>query len=363
MNAERLRGIVDFLLAAESGNGIQERLTALLGTVTELVANPADQAHQRKVAESLAALEKSASFFVRNLTPAEKRNIAEVRGNPYFSETLVAELSAAFLKNGMTPAVVQQQLKNIIKERQQYIETLRGLQTQLNTIGVESQTLLPGEAEIGILIPRELFHNDLGGFQKELKTLNSIIRTFYEVSNLTPGPVEIRQISTSDPILFLGMDITVLIHLGHTIKWCVDTIKASMDIKKIIEAARAANVEQPIIDSLENQITMKVNKCVDEKVAAILADYTGEKTRKNELKKPLHTSLEQILQRVERGMTVEIRFIPPPKPEPEAGAGDVPHPEGAKFDELQEIAKSLDFPQIPPGQPMMQLTQVDQNSN
>jgi hypothetical protein len=92
-------------------------------------------------------------------------------------------------------------------------------------------------------------------------------------------------------------------------------------------------------------------------VAEILAKYEGGGARRNELQSPLKSSLEQILQRVDRGMTAEIRFIPPPNVD---GAKDgASQTKAAQFDELREITKDLEFPQIPPGQPMMRLTVDD----
>jgi len=353
MNAERLRGIIDFLLTAEKTAKIQDQIVALRNQLDGLVGNPADQNSQKNVATALAALESSVSSFVEGLSPAQQRNIAEVKAHEYFSTTMVAEITAALTKNGITPAVVQQQVHKLQDGRQKFLDTLRTAQAALNSLGVQIDTLAPGEAEIGFMIPRALFDNNLGEFQKELKVLNSIIRTFHEVSGITPGPIPIRQISTTDPVIFLGMAIKVLIFVSKSIKWCSDTIKATMHIKGIVEAARAAALDKPVIDGLEEQIQKKIDKCVQEKVAEILNQYTGDAARKNELKGPLEKSLNQLLERVANGMTVEIRLLPPAKQADPSGAVAE---EAAQFEELKEIAKTLDFPQIPPGQPMLQIT-------
>jgi hypothetical protein len=352
MNAERLRGIIDFLLAAETATKIQDHLSALRGQIDALVGNPADQNNQRNTAAALSSLEKAVRTFVEGLTPSQRRDIAEVKARPYFSEVMVEEIGTAFAKNGMTPAVVQQQVHKLFDDRQRFLENLRNTQKNIEALGIKSDGLGPGEAEIGFAIPRDLFDNNLDEFQQELKTLNGIIRTFYEVSNLTPEPIEIREISTSDPVIFLEIAVAVLIFTGRPITWCIETIKGTWEVKKIADLARAAALDAPIIEGLEQQVSKKIEKCVEEKVSEILKAYTGDEHRKNELKAPLQKSLEQLLERVANGMTVEIRLLPPVVKEgDEAGAA-----KKAQFDELGQIAKSLDFPQIPPGKPMLQIT-------
>src|SRR5262249_19070208 len=153
-------------------------------------------------------------------------------------------------RNAMTPAVVQQQVQKLFDERNKYLETLRNAHTNLNALGVKLEPLAPGEAEIGFLIPRALFHDNLDEFQKELKTLNGIIRTFYEISNVTPEPIQLRQLSTTDPLVVIGMAVRVLIVFGKAIKWCSDTIKGTMELKRIVDAARAASVDKPVMDGL-----------------------------------------------------------------------------------------------------------------
>lgn len=118
----------------------------------------------------------------------------------------------------MTPSVTHQMTNKLKDDRQKFLSVLRDLENNFSTVGVEAQTLKPGDAEIAVLLPGQLFNDELDGLQKELRILSQVLRTFYEVSNVSPGPIEVRQISSTDPTLFLGIDITVLVHLGHALK-------------------------------------------------------------------------------------------------------------------------------------------------
>jgi hypothetical protein len=69
-------------------------------------------------------------------------------------------------------------------------------------------------------------------------------------------------------------------------------------------------------------------------------------------------ALDSILARIERGMVVEIRFLPPPA-EPDVTAGTPEARERAKtYAELKTISHQLEF-HIPPGEPVLQLPPAD----
>jgi hypothetical protein len=136
----------------------------------------------------------------------------------------------------------------------------------------------------------------------------------------------------------------------------IDVIKAGYDLKRIVETMRAATVNPEIINSMEGELKRKIDQQIDEKVAALLDAYRGEAGRRNELEKPVHMALEQLLQRLERGMVIEIRAIPPP-----TTVGNEPDGRQEKFSQVQAIAKTLEFPKIS-GDHMLQLTSDDQTT-
>lgn len=352
MNAERLRGIIDFLLGVENQEKIQEKLDSLRSQTDNLAGNPADQNAQRNTATALAALEVTVNAFYDATSPAQKRNIAEVGAGEFFSRAMVAAIGAAFATNGITPAVVREQIQQLTGRRQAYLETLRSSQANLDRLGIHEDALTAGQAEIGFSIPRQLFSDALNGLQNELKVLNGIIRTFYEISNVTPEPIVIRQVSTSDFLIFLEVSVGVLLVLGRTITWCIETVKGTLEIKNIASQARAANVNPVLIEGLEQEVKKAIDKSVKDKTKELISSYKGDQHRRTHLEGVLAKSLDQLLERVANGVTVEIRLLPPAKRDGE----QVDEATVAQYDELREIANKMEFPQLPPGQPLLQLT-------
>jgi hypothetical protein len=356
MNAERLRAIVEFLLDLDKKSGFQNQLEALAASMTKLAASNAPE-NQTDTMRQLHDLEIIANREFGSLTPAQKHNVAEVNTTPHFSEAIVQLIKMWMAENPMTPAVVLDQLKGAIEDRKSTLNVLRNVRSGLRNLGIEKAVLEPGQTEISVLLPRTI-HNDLEGLQKELKVLTTIIRAFYSISNVTPGVIEVKEISTSDPTFFLGIDITPLIAIAIAIKWCIDVIKGSYDVKKIAEAARKLNVDEDIVKRLESEIQTKIDARVDERVKELLEGFRGDEGRRNELEKPTKMALQMMLERIERGMVIEIRATPPT-------LENDPSPEAARlaqqFAELKEIASTIEYPQIQ-GEPMLQLTTGEDGS-
>ena len=87
--------------------------------------------------------------------------------------------------------------------------------------------------EIGITIPRKLFDNNLDGLIAELKEIRFILRAFSEVSTGSVEPVILRQISTTDPLFFLGMPAETIAAVGAAVTWVLSTWRQIEEIRNV----------------------------------------------------------------------------------------------------------------------------------
>ncbi len=125
---------------------------------------------------------------------------------------------------------------------------------------------------------------------------------------------------------------------------------------------RASGPSAKTVASLQSDIDNYIKEAVEARVADVMAQgKIAEQGRRNEVSQGLAWALESLLARIDRGMTVEIRALPP-KAASEKDTEEVKikiAEETAKIAEIHEVAKSLAFPSrndppvltLPPSEP------------
>jgi hypothetical protein len=356
MNTEQLLGLVRRLVQDDQRLALQQKLTEAAQSFANLASNPQAQQHQTEVSDKLKQLEQALSKLETSYSPAFRIRLEIIGALPYFSTAMTARLRQSMNDNPMSPAVVNQEAQKLVAERQNYLNNLTNLRGSLDALGFELDELQPGQAEVGFQIPRAIFDNDLDGFARELHELRLIIRAFSEAAGNTGESIELRQISTTDPLVFVMLGYGTVKLLGQGASWCLDQWKKLEEIRNI--RATTANLKGvPDAKSLAERFDTLIQETLEANVrkeAERLASESGSPgPRQNELANHLGMALQGMLARIERGMTVEIRFLPPAKAtEGEADtAADGP---AADFEELKKLQQQLVFP-APADEPLLKL--------
>lgn len=359
MNASRLLEIVNLLASTERKRKIQEALSNANSALSSLVSQPSQPSHQSEFAAALEKLRTLMNEVREGFQPAQVKLLEEIGAAQFFTNDLASKIAGWVAENVATPAVAQEKLSTLLSERETYLTEIRQLRENLVKVGIEVNGLEVGQAEIGFLLPRELFDNNLDHLIKELDVVKKIMRTFSEAATGSVEPIEVRQISTSDPLFFFGLAPETIALIGASITWALHTWKQAEEIRKIRAETEkiAAFKDDPIERLFEDKIKSQVEQALTAQTAEIMKEVKGDRARKNEQKTQIKWALESIISRVERGMIVEIRLLPPPIPKANEGE-EQPEPPPV-FGDLNRIASQLVFPkmegapilQIPPSEP------------
>lgn len=348
--------IVSLLLEAENDVDSQERLAAVSAALATLVSSPAEPSYQRAFAASLDEFRSSLDQLRHRFQPAQVKILDEIGANKFFFTDLAGDIANWISRNPATPAVAQENLSKLVKDRAAFLSELEQLTTSLVAVGIETNGLKPSEAEIGFQLPRELFDNQLEKLIDELRVIRRVIRAFSEAATGSAQPIEVRQISTSDPLFFFGLDPFTIGLIGGAVAWALNTWKQVEEIRKI--RAETAKIDalknEPINEIFESSIKKTIEASIEAKTGELVGAITGKDARKNEQRTDLKWALESILARVERGMTVEIRMLPPVQKSPEASDSKTQR----QFDDLEQIADQLSFPKVA-GDPVLALPPVE----
>jgi hypothetical protein len=355
MNAARLRELSDYLLEVEAKYGAQTILQQLVNEIQQVLGNPGNPSVQTQFAQTLERFRTSWRQMVESFSPAQSKLLDEIGATPFFLNDVPSRFEELAKSNNVTPAVVRDEMERYRAQREQYVSGIAVLRDRLKAIGIEPYKIDPGSAEIGLLLPRGLFNNELSGLVKELHTLNRIIRAFSEIAIGKAEPVEIHQISTSDPIFFFGLDPATIALLGAAVTWAIQTWRSVEEIRKIradTQKVKSFSVEE-IEEIFDSKIQKEIGIAIDQKVDELIPAKDGA-GRHHEQRNDMKWALESILGRVERGMTVEVRFLPPPAPT----EGEAAPANAASFEELKVLTPQLQFP-APDKTPVLTLPPSD----
>jgi len=355
LNTDKLRELVERILEVEAKADTQTRLNQLASALANLAGTPQNAEYQTQMATSLKQFASSMGKFQASFSPRDYERVLEL-SDEAFSPTMVEEITATISANAMSPTVANTFVQNLHVKRNEVFTRLRDLQTTLEYFHFGYVEPEPGEAELGFQIPRELFHNDLPGFIKELRDLELIIKFFSEAELGQYEPAQVGSISTTDPLVFLAMAEPVAKAIALAVSWAVATWLGVEQIRKL--RAETAKVKSFSEEEVENifgaKIKQEIKAAVDSKVAEILANSKAPKARQPEMGSHLTKALEALLAKIERGMTIELRIGPAPA---EDDTADDAEDEAASRQELLDIQASLVFPK-PSDNPVLAIPEL-----
>lgn len=356
MNVSRLRALLDLILTKDADLRTHKILNAVQSNLNQLVENPQSTDAQKNFATALDQLRAKYIELRASWQPAQLPMLEEIAAKRFFYDDFSLHVTNSITMNPISPAVSKSLVDQFVSERQAYIQQITQLRDNLRVLGIEPSSLQPGQAEIGFLLPRALFDNRLDELIDELRDIQRIIRAFSEATVGSAEEVHLSDISTSDPLFGFLLSPETIASLGKAITWALDTWERVFKIRKAREEVRKSAVftEDELDEMFSKKIKAHLESAVAEKVDALAKDDPAP-GRVKEQRIDLKWALESILAHVERGMTVELRFLPPAVPRPPEGeaekATEIAPP---VFQELERLATQLAFPKME-GTPILQL--------
>ncbi|MCF8534363.1 MAG: hypothetical protein K9G48_15255 [Reyranella sp.] len=355
MNVGQLKELASRVLLSEDELTLLSELAKLEHAFATLASNPADTAGQKAVRATLDQVEAATEIFEGTFSGADKERLEELGVIDVVGRGMMAKIEESIRQNPATPAVVQDVITQLRGSLELSLERLRFLQEGLAQYKSADDFNKPGSAEIGFKIPRSLFNNELEGLISELRSIRLIVRAFAELKTQSVGPIEVHQISTSDPLFFFGLDPMVVAEIALAITWALKTWKDLEVIRKL--RTETARLKSWTVEEMESFFGKKIRETIDSAVKAKvdkLLPTDGKAGRPAEQRSDLTRALESILARVERGMTVEVRFIPPPQATAKGSKSPPKDKNYSVYETLKSVGPQLVFPPPDPA-PVTQL--------
>jgi hypothetical protein len=338
VDVEILRTTIDLLLAAEKEVELGSLLSELAARMEHLSQFPTIQDPPQKFMAAISALREKCGQVKARLGPASWRRAKGIGADQYFDEQLVDQFAMTFTSTRIPNSSDIKNLGKYITQRKAYLSQLANISTGIASVGFNAGGIR--RAEVGFVIPRQLFLNNLSGLVAELTVITRIVRNFSEIVTGAIEPIELRHIFSNDPTFFIRQGTSTIHAIASSFRRAAETwsdVEATRAGYPAIAQMRAMTPETASL-FFESQIQSFIDSAVQGEIDR-LSNISKNPT--DDLGVPaaeIRWTVESIFSRVERGLRIEVR-----SPTITAGeAGDEVQLAG----ELGAIASHLDFPTI-----------------
>jgi hypothetical protein len=312
MNVERLHLILRAALDAVTRSSVVADITALANSLQNQVNDPATAAYQQQVSSHLEKLRASLAVMeTNNFPPGWKQVLSEHELSHFIGTELLNELVEIFSRNTITPSIALKEIQEEQRELQADVTATTELLNGFVRLGFSMDELKPGEAEIGLLVPRESIDSKLDRFTKELNDTAKIIGVFEELTTGQRREATIRMLSSTDLTVLLDIWPVSGVAIATAIERIAAFYKQTLEIKKL--KSEVARLELP--EKMSQQLDKDANDKMEVNLRLlrdeIIKEYKGEKTRRHELENELLIALHRIANKIDQGIHFEFRAREP----------------------------------------------------
>jgi len=355
MNVEKLNSLAYDIVEENKTLQYVPKFQNVINTLQQVIAQPQQPQHQTNLSKQLDALKDAlSSSLVNSLSPAWYQVLVELEIDDVLGNNLYQEIEKILSQNQITPAKAKEELNEHFSKLNSKITGFTNAVSGLETLGIGYDELEEGECEIGVLIPREYIKNDLGKLGDEIKELTFIFNNYSELITGEKQSFQIRNLSTSEPLITIATITTIAAGVAKTIGWLIDNYKKLLEIKKLRAELKKQGLSEESLQGISDHSNDFMEKAIEEIISKIAKEYNGngDKNRKNELLNGVRISLSKIANRIDRGFNFEIRI----EPIKDTGDEEEQVEESKEFKEINEASKTLQFMKLE-GQPILKLSE------
>lgn len=317
MNVERLHAIAKAVNAEIGQMDLVGKMTALQSALTNQANAPQEPGYQQSVATSRQALaDVLADAPSDSYTPTWRQAIEELGFDDLLGAELLERIDEIFNRNQITTSVARDDVTQLAAHLQELVTALQSMLDSLAYFKIGSEELEPGEAEVGVLIPRPAVKEELPKLGEEFEELQKILGPFLELAEGSRPPLKVRTISSSDFTVYVAMAPGAALSVATALDKILDVYKKILDIRashqQLADQGVPPDVLAPLEDHANNRMAEETERIASEMVDA--STTVADSGRANELKIEIRFSLNALANRIDHGYNVDVRAKPEPEP-------------------------------------------------
>lgn len=288
-----------------------KQLRGLAGAATTASQNPADAGAQNAFTSAVEQVQIACREAKANKAPLSLRKVIERVGLLH----LVGEVVEARIHGILTrtPFIAAQAAEAITKLLQQLEQDVENKVTPgaslLEQMGIRPLQRDPQLAEVGILLPTSVVHDDLTVINKHLRQWERVIAHFDELATGKPSSsVKVAAVSSGSFELYLNLDLDGAKAIALVVSTILGGFIALSRFRKTRETMQADNYPPQVIEGAKKHEDELLNNTVEAATNAALkgAKASIEVTRVNELKTAIKRDVHFIATSINQGVDVEV---------------------------------------------------------
>ena len=253
-------------------NSYAQSSLRLMQSLVNGIQNPAQQAgnpqFQTLLANNLTQLRQVLeNSSTDEFSPAWRQIVTDIGGTGLHGTALLERIERAFSANQMTPAAALTEMRQLQEQVSAFSTAITKTVEGLEGLRIEAEDLEPGDAEIGVSIPRELFNSELSQFADELRRFDFVLRIFSEIVTGEFHPSQITVLSSSDLMVFVSALPVIAAAVSHALDKLISTYKGILEVREMHSKLKAQGVSDERLRGIEEHANEAMEKVVEELVA------------------------------------------------------------------------------------------------
>lgn len=363
MNAERLHLVARTVQEELNKSNLVGRLQTLTTTLQNIVNQPQAAPHQQALGTQLKEIrDVLATSSSNEFPPTWKDILSHIGEGVLLGEGLQERVDDIFSRNQITHAIALAEIRDLSQKMQTFKAGIDQLAQAFSNLKIGVEDLVPGECEIGVLIPRKAVNNRLGDLARELKDVGFILGHFSEIVTGKKEDFEIRTLSSSELLIFLKAPLAVAACIAHCVAKVVEFYKTLLEIRRLQAGLRTQQVPEESLRDIDEYANSVMEKKLEELQTSTMGELGSQipdGRRRNELKIALLKSLRMLANRIDKGYNIEVRVTPLTQEAVEADTSATQKNDIAK---IQQAAKTLQYINLE-GAPILKLEEGKSKSD
>jgi hypothetical protein len=361
MNIERFFGVITTIKEEIEELKIANQIQSIETSLNSSVSQPNPQT-AKVFTDSLEQLKEVLEKCPSNDFQPSRFKILELIGGTYKTGNgLYDKINEIINEDKITPATALSKIQKLRAEITEFYKNVSQIYQSFEKLNIPTDDLEEGEAEIGILIPKEIIDDSMTGLTKEMHLLERRLLIFAEAAGAPLESFKIRSVGTGSIDIYISSVPVVAACIMTAIERLAKLYKTILEIRVLRKQLEDIDIPKDTTKQLKKDEAEIIKKEIDNISDKLMEKYYKVKDagRKNELKNALEVSLKFIADRMDRGMDIEADAIYEQEKEEETtGEGEekIKKVHNIDIQEIQHAGSVLRYLKRS-GEPVLQLTE------